>query len=62
MDIAGMSAVMQQSKTMQQVDIALAKKIMDQTETDGKNLTKMLEQSSVQAPHPTAGKSIDIKG
>lgn len=57
MDIAALSTVMKQGATMQKVDIAVAKKVMDTAIVNGEALTRMMEQSV----NPNLGKSIDIK-
>lgn len=60
MDIAALSTAMSQVNLGQQVSIALTKKVMDTAEVNAAALTEMLKTSSVQAPHPTLGKNIDI--
>ncbi|MFS0750586.1 YjfB family protein [Oceanobacillus sp. 1P07AA] len=58
MDIAGLSIAMSQANVQQQVSFGLMNKVMDQSERQGSNLLKMLDQPM----HPHLGQSIDIKG
>ena len=58
MDIAGLSIAMSQANVKQQVSFGLMNKVMDQSEQQGSDLLKMLDQSM----HPNLGQSIDIKG
>lgn len=60
MDVAALSTVMSQVNLGQQVGIAMTKMVMDTAETNAAALTEMLKTSTVQAPHPTLGKTIDI--
>lgn len=57
MDIAALSMGMSQSSLAQSVSIALTKKVMDTAQENSVQMLKML-----QAPHPTLGNSIDLKG
>ncbi|MFD1736757.1 YjfB family protein [Bacillus salitolerans] len=61
MDIAALSVMMSQANAKQSTDLSLLKVAMESAEQTGDNLTKMLEGSSP-APHPTLGKSIDLRG
>lgn len=58
MDIAGLSIAMSQANVKQQVSFGLMNKVMDQSEQQGSDLLKMLDQPM----HPNLGQSIDIKG
>ncbi|GLO67381.1 MULTISPECIES: YjfB family protein [Oceanobacillus] len=58
MDIAGLSIAMSQANVQQQVSFGLMNKVMDQSEQQGSNLLKMLDQPM----HPDLGQSIDLKG
>lgn len=54
MDIAALSMGMSQASLGQNIGLALTKKTMDMAQ---QNANQML-----QAPHPTLGNSIDVKG
>ncbi|BAC14682.1 YjfB family protein [Oceanobacillus iheyensis] len=58
MDIAGLSIAMSQANVKQQISFGLMNKVMDQSEQQGSDLLKMLDQPM----HPNLGQSIDIKG
>ena len=57
MDIAALSIGLSQASLSQSVGIALVKNAMD---TSQQNAGQMLEM--IQAPHPTLGNTIDLKG
>lgn len=57
MDIAALSMGMSQASLSQSVSIALTKKTMDMAQQNANQMVQML-----QAPHPTLGKSVDLKG
>ncbi|WP_083255977.1 YjfB family protein [Domibacillus iocasae] len=57
MDIAALSMGMSNASLSQSVSIALTKKTMDMAQQNANQMVQML-----QAPHPTLGKSIDVKG
>lgn len=57
MDIAALSMGMSNASLSQSVSIALTKKTMDMAQQNAGQMVQML-----QAPHPTLGKSIDVKG
>lgn len=57
MDIAALSIGMSQASLGQSIGIALTKKTMEAAQVNNQQLLNMLK-----APHPTLGKSIDIKG
>lgn len=57
MDIAALSIGMGQASLGQSVSIALTKKTMDMAQQNANQMVQML-----QAPHPTLGKSVDLKG
>lgn len=58
MDIAGLSIALSQANVQQQVSFGLINKVMDNSEQQGSDLLKMLDQSM----HPHLGQSIDLKG
>ncbi|WP_341202114.1 YjfB family protein [Planomicrobium okeanokoites] len=58
MDIAALSMVLSQANVRQEATMSVMKKTMDQAESNGQNVVKMLEQSV----QPHIGGSIDIKG
>ncbi|OMP66161.1 YjfB family protein [Domibacillus epiphyticus] len=49
-----------QASFAQKVNLALTKKVLDTAELKGDQMVEMLKTS--QAPHPTLGMSIDLKG
>jgi hypothetical protein len=57
MDIAALSINLNHASLGQDVSIALAKKTMEAAQQNSSEMLKMLE-----APHPSLGKSIDLKG
>jgi hypothetical protein len=57
LDIAALSMGMSNASLSQSVSIALTKKTMDMAQQNANQMVQML-----QAPHPTLGKSIDVKG
>lgn len=57
MDIAALSMALSQMNVRQEATVSVMKKSMDQAETNGNSVVKMLEQSV----QPHLGKSIDIK-
>lgn len=56
-DIAAFSVSMNSASLGQAVSLALTKKVMDTTEQSAAQMIQML-----QAPHPTLGNEIDLKG
>lgn len=58
MDIAALSMVLSQASVRQEATMSVMKKTMDQAESNGQNVVKMLEQSVL----PHIGGSVDIKG
>lgn len=58
MDIAALSIAMSQKKVRQEVNISILKKSLNQAESDGNSLVKMLEQTI----QPHIGGNIDLKG
>lgn len=58
MDIAALSMALSQMNVRQEATVSIMKKSMDQAETTGDSMVKMLEQS-VQSH---LGGSVDIKG
>ncbi|QHJ69586.1 YjfB family protein [Planococcus halotolerans] len=58
MDIAALSMVLSQANVRQEATMSVMKKTMDQAESNGQNVVKMLEQSV----QPHIGGSVDLKG
>ncbi|WP_082332558.1 YjfB family protein [Lysinibacillus contaminans] len=56
MDIAALSIAMSQTNLMQNVSLAVTKQAMDLQQQNTEQLVEMLD-----APHPTAGHTIDIQ-
>ncbi|WP_010099231.1 YjfB family protein [Ornithinibacillus scapharcae] len=61
MDIAAMSVVMSNSKVRSDASLAIMANVKNLMQQQGNQLTEMLSQSVANAPHPTLGKSVDIK-
>ena len=61
MDIAALSVVMANSKVRTDASLAVMTNIKNLMHQQGNQLTEMLSQSVADAPHPTLGKSVDIK-
>jgi len=57
LDIAALSVNMHQASLGQSINIALTKMSLDSTQQNATQIMEML-----QAPHPTLGNSIDLKG
>lgn len=57
MDIAGMSVSMNQSNIMQNVNLSVMRKSLDQMQQNGDALIKMMEASV----NPNVGQNIDIR-
>lgn len=57
MDIAALSMALSQMNVRQEATVSVMKKSMDQAESTGDNVVKMLEQSV----QPNVGRSIDLK-
>ncbi|MCJ1909789.1 YjfB family protein [Planococcus ruber] len=58
MDISALSMALSQINVRQEASISVMKKSMDQVESNGESVIKMLEQSV----QPHLGGSIDLKG
>ncbi|MCM0624449.1 YjfB family protein [Lysinibacillus sp. OL1_EC] len=56
MDIAALSMTMNQAALMQNVSLAVTKQTMEMQQQNTEQLVEMLD-----APHPTAGHTIDIQ-
>jgi len=56
MDIAALSMTMNQATLMQNVSLAVTKQAMEMQKQNSEQLVEMLN-----APHPTAGHTIDIQ-
>ncbi|WP_096272630.1 YjfB family protein [Paucisalibacillus globulus] len=61
MDIAALSVVMANSQVRSDASLAMMANIKNLMNQQGNQLTEMLSQSVADAPHPTLGKSVDIK-
>ncbi|MEK4875945.1 YjfB family protein [Bacillus sp. FSL W8-0102] len=61
MDIAALSVGLHQIQLQQNIEIALTKKAMDTAQIQSQEMINMIQQSSVPAPHPTAGHKIDVR-
>lgn len=59
MDIAAMSMAMSAVDLKQQSSMQVMDKAMNNAESDGKQVVKMIEDS---IPHPSLGNQIDLKG
>lgn len=57
MDIAGMSVSMNQANIMQNVNLSVMRKSLDQMQQNGDALIKMMESSV----NPNVGQNIDIR-
>lgn len=66
MDIAALSMALSQMNVRQEASISIMKKTMNQAESDGQSVVKMLQDSSVilmeQSVRPHIGSQLDIKG
>ncbi|KAA0957471.1 putative motility protein [Planococcus sp. ANT_H30] len=58
MDIAALSMAMSQASVRTEANVSIMKKTIDQAETNGQDVVKMLEQSV----QPHIGGSVDLKG
>ncbi|MFF5994487.1 YjfB family protein [Lysinibacillus sp. KU-BSD001] len=58
MDIAALSIAMNQSQLMQNVSLAVSDMAMEQQQVQTQQMVETMQ--SVDAPHPTLGKAIDI--
>ncbi|MFJ6208199.1 YjfB family protein [Lysinibacillus sp. NPDC092081] len=56
MDIAALSMAMNQANLMQNVSLAVTKQAMEMQQQNTEQLVEMLD-----APHPTAGHTIDVQ-
>jgi len=65
MDIAALSMTLSQSSVRQDASLSLMKRTMDQAESNGHSVVKMLQESSVrvmeQSVLPHVGSSIDLR-
>ncbi|WP_203340718.1 YjfB family protein [Planococcus beijingensis] len=57
MDIAALSMALSQMNVRTEANVSIMKKTIDQAETNGRDVVKMLEQSV----QPHIGSSLDIK-
>ncbi|MDQ0430650.1 YjfB family protein [Planomicrobium stackebrandtii] len=58
MDIAALSMAMSQMNVRTEANVSIMKKTIDQAETNGQDVVKMLEQSV----QPHIGSRLDIRG
>ncbi|MDJ0333479.1 YjfB family protein [Planococcus sp. S3-L1] len=58
MDIAALSMAMSQMNVRTEANVSIMKKTIDQAETNGQDIVKMLEQSV----RPHIGSRLDIRG
>ncbi|WP_142827609.1 YjfB family protein [Planococcus soli] len=58
MDIAALSMAMSQMNVRTEANVSIMKKTIDQAETNGQDVVKMLEQSV----RPHVGSRLDIRG
>lgn len=58
MDIAALSMALSQTSVKTEANVSIMKKTIDQAETNGNDVVKMLEQSV----QPHIGSSVDLKG
>ncbi|ASN04089.1 YjfB family protein [Virgibacillus necropolis] len=61
MDIAALSVVMANQQVQASAGLTIMNKSMGVMEQQSEQLLDMLKTSSVQAPHPSLGKVIDIQ-
>ena len=66
MDIAALSMVLSQMNVRQEASVSIMKKTMDQAESNGQNIVKLIQESSVkameQSVRPHIGSQLDMKG
>jgi hypothetical protein len=66
MDIAPLSMALSQMNVRQEASVSIMKKTMDQVESNGQGVVKMLQESSVsameQTVRPHIGSQFDIRG
>ena len=65
MDIAALSMALSQMNVLQEASVTLMKKTMDQAESNGQGVVKMMQESRAKAMEqslrPHIGSSIDLK-
>ncbi|MDX1806635.1 MAG: YjfB family protein [Paenisporosarcina sp.] len=66
MDIAALSMALSQMNVRQEASVSIMKKTMDQAESNGEGVVKMLKDSSLktmeQSIQPHIGSQLDIRG
>jgi len=66
MDIAALSMALSQMNVRQEASVSIMKKTMDQAESNGEGVVKMLQDSSLktmeQSVRPHIGSQLDIRG
>ncbi|WP_110111421.1 YjfB family protein [Bacillus sp. CGMCC 1.16541] len=60
MDIASLSVVLNQSNVQNQASLSVMKMTMNQSKQTERGMVELLQNSTVQAPHPYAGQHIDL--
>lgn len=61
MDIAALSVVMANQQVRASAGLSIMNKSMGIAEQQNQQLVDMLQKSSVQAPHPSLGKMVDVQ-
>ena len=66
MDVAALSMALSQMNVRQKASLSITKKTMDQAESNGQGVVKMLQDSSLktmeQSIRPHIGSQLDIRG
>ena len=66
MDIAALSMALSQMNVRQEASVSIMKKTMDQAESNGQSIVKLIQESSVkdmeQSVRPHIGSQLDMKG
>ncbi|AQQ54152.1 YjfB family protein [Planococcus lenghuensis] len=66
MDIAALSMTLSQVNVRQEANVSVMKKVMDQAESNGQGVIKMLQESNTKAMElsvqPHIGSNIDSRG
>jgi hypothetical protein len=62
MDIAALSTALANVSLRQDVNMALMTNVMDTAKQNNDQMIDMIKIAAPQAPHPTLGHSIDLKG
>jgi len=62
MDIAALSSTLAHATLRQDVSMSLMTTVMDTAKQNSDQMVEMMKSAVPQAPHPTLGHSIDLKG